>query len=148
MISKQSVYDFCVSYLKDKIADAKNAMESAQESANAEKGMMGDKFESFREQMQIERDRHAEQYTKLLHSLELLSAIKTDLICKKVESGAIVKTKDSNYFIAVALGKHLIEGENYIVLSPSSPLGQALLGKRKGEDFDFNKVKGHIESII
>jgi len=109
---------------------------------------MGDKFESFREQMQIERDRHAEQYTKLLHSLELLSAIKTDLICKKVESGAIVKTKDSNYFIAVALGKHLIEGENYIVLSPSSPLGQALLGKRKGEDFDFNKVKGHIESII
>ena len=58
---KRQLLQECLRIQNEQISAAKTAMNEAQESANEHHGAMEDKFESFREACQIQRDMFARQ---------------------------------------------------------------------------------------
>lgn len=124
--------------LSDRIEVAEKAMKQAQEAAKGEeKSSAGDKYETSRAMSQLERDMNARQLDQALQERDVLKHL--DIGQKSVVAkGAGIRTTDVYYFIALGLGKLEFEGEACIFLSPSSPLGMELMGKKAGEQISWN----------
>lgn len=123
--------------LNAQIKAAKDAMDEAQESANDHQGAMEDKFESFRENCQIQRDMYARQLDELMTTQSVLRRINATKLNHDVSLGAVVHTELQNYFIGVSLGQIVLDGESYYAISGLSPLFKAMMGKTTGESFEF-----------
>ncbi|WP_347159119.1 hypothetical protein [Pontibacter chitinilyticus] len=134
--------------LNVQITAAKNAMDLAQESANEHQGAMEDKFESFREACQIQRDMYARQLDELISTMGILRRINATKANHDVSLGAVVHTELQNYFIGVSLGAITIEGETYYAISGMSPLFKAMSGKTTGETFTFRDKSYKILQVI
>jgi len=124
--------------LSDRIQTAERAMKRAQEAAQGEeKSSAGDKYETARAMSQLERDMNARQLDQALKEMALLE--KLDIQSKStVMNGAAIKSTEQLYFIALGLGKVEFEGEACIFLSPSSPLGNEMMGKKSGDSVTWN----------
>ena len=128
------------------MVDAEAAMLAAQESANSnEKSSMGDKYETGRAMGQLDRDMHARQLAKLQEEFAKLLKINIDIKHQSAEIGALVQTENLYYWIAVSLGQIAIESTKIMVVSPLSPIANAMLHKKKGDSFDLN---GKVQKII
>ncbi|GGG01628.1 hypothetical protein GCM10011323_03110 [Pontibacter amylolyticus] len=123
--------------LNMQIQAAKDAMDEAQESANEHHGAIEDKFESFREACQIQRDMYARQLDELITTMGVLKRVNSTKENKEVSFGAVVMTELQNYFIGVSLGEIKIDGESFYAISGLSPLYKAMEGKSSGESFEF-----------
>lgn len=134
---KKKLFEACLAKQKSLIDNSNEAMLQAQESANEEKGAMGEKFESFREQCQIDRDMYAKQLQEAISGFATLKHINVEKEYDKVTVGAIVVTDTQSYFIAVSIGSLKIDNKNFFVISPQSPLYLAMAGHKKNESFTF-----------
>jgi transcription elongation GreA/GreB family factor len=124
--------------VQQRLADtAKTAMQQAQESANGEKGTMEDRFESFREQCQINRDMYAKQWQELLSGLLVLQKMDVSRKNDAVTLGSVVVTDTQAFFISISIGEVKLKGKAYFAISTSSPLFKAMAGKRQGDRFPF-----------
>ncbi|SIT82265.1 hypothetical protein SAMN05444128_1090 [Pontibacter indicus] len=123
--------------LSTQIQAAKEAMDEAQESANEHHGAIEDKFESFREACQIQRDMYARQLDELITTMGVLKRVNSTKENKEVSFGAVVMTELQNYFIGVSLGEIKVDGESFYAISGLSPLYKAMEGKTSGESFVF-----------
>jgi len=138
----------CVKLQKALAENAKSAMANAQETANDEKSTMEDKFESFREQMQIERDMYAKLYDEAMSTLENLEKINVNRIQDVAAAGTVIITPEQKYFVSISLGKIHINGDTYMAISPQSPVFQAMSGKKKGGNFTFRDKKLEITEVF
>lgn len=125
--------------------EAKASMNDAQESANEEQGSMEEKFESFRTQLQQDRDMYAKQFAEAKDKLEILSRISTQKVNSSVDLGAVVIT-DANqkFFISISLGELKFEDNkpsSYFAISTAAPIYEVMSGKKKGETFEFRGKK-------
>jgi len=146
---KKLLFEKCQKYADQRIENARNGMALAQQAANEEmKSSAGDKYNTGRALMQIERDKYAKQFVeaqKLFQALDLISLTKH---FNKVELGSLVETSNGNYFMSISMGKIDVDGYTAYSISPASPLGQQLLGKMEGEKAVFNKKEISIHKII
>ncbi len=145
---KKRLLQECTKMLNAQIKAAKDAMDDAQESANEHQGAMEDKFESFREACQIQRDMYARQLDELISTMAVLKRINATKENKEIAFGAVVHTNVQNYFIGVSLGKVEVEGETFFAISGLSPVFKAMAGKTTGESFEFRGQEYKIEHII
>ena len=68
--------------------------------------------------------------------------------CDTVRAGALVKAADGWFLLAVSWGKLTLQGgESVAVVSPISPVAQAMLGKRVGDTFELNGRKSSVEWV-
>jgi transcription elongation GreA/GreB family factor len=117
-------------------------MENAQEAANEEsKSSVGDKYETGRAMMQIERDKAATQLEEALKLKTVLDQITGDGVQEKVVLGSLLVTQTKKIFIAIGIGKLAIDGDDFLVVGPASPLGKALMGLKAGDHLVFNKER-------
>ena len=84
------------------------------------------------------RDFFAQQMQKANQELIMLNAINPSPLKKKVEFGAIVITDKQKYFIAVSLGKIMLDNEEFLSVSPAVPIFKALSGLEQGDTAKFN----------
>jgi transcription elongation GreA/GreB family factor len=145
---KKRLLQECTKILNTQIKAAKDAMDDAQESANEHQGAIEDKFESFREACQIQRDMYARQLDELITTMSVLKRINATKENKDVAFGAVVHTNLQNYFIGVSLGQIEVEGETFFAISGMSPVFKAMAGKTAGETFEFRDQKHKIEHVI
>ncbi len=123
-------------------------MREAQDAANEEtKSSAGDKYNTDRALMQIDRDNHAKQLAEAQMLLSNLDLVNIKKVSSVVESGCLVETSNGNYFIAISAGKMEFEGFNATAISLASPLGQQLKEKKVGDHFEFNMKKFSILQI-
>ena len=87
---KKRLLQECTKVLNTQINAAKAAMDDAQESANEHQGAIEDKFESFREACQIQRDMYARQLDELITTMSVLKRINATKESKEVAFGAVV----------------------------------------------------------
>jgi len=146
---KEKLLALCIRHVEEKISSAAEAMRSAQEAANEEgKSSAGDKYETGRAMMQIERDNAAMQLDealKLKKTLDLISATEKHNV---VSLGSIVITKTFKIFVAVGPGKLNVEGDDYFIVTPMSPLGKILFGLKAGMEFTFNNKPNAVLEIF
>ena len=122
---------------------------NAREAANSEeKSSAGDKYETARSMGQLEQEMYGQQLAKYVNELALLHAIDFDKTYTQVANGAIIQCAGCSFFIAVGLGKQLIDGETIYFLSPQAPLTKELQHKKPGDQFMFGGQRMEILEIF
>lgn len=130
----------CYRYVELRIATAKQSMDNAQQSANEEsKSSAGDKYETGRAMMQIERDKAAHQLAEAIKLKNVLDQISSESHVGKIVLGSLVVTSTKKIFVSIGIGKLNFAGEDFLVVAPTSPLGLALMGLKTGDQITFNK---------
>lgn len=139
---KTALHVLCQQQIDQRINTAREAMDAAQAAANSEgKSSAGDKYETGRAMMQLERDQHARLLAEALKLKQALDGIDPEKQHHSVQSGSLAITDQGNYYLSVSLGKLQIDQKEYIALSAVTPLGAALIGLKKGDTTTFNKRK-------
>ncbi|MCB9208000.1 MAG: 3-oxoacyl-ACP synthase [Ignavibacteriales bacterium] len=138
----------CNKYVDEKISTAEEAINSAQESANEEtKSSSGDKYETGRSMMQLEIEKYSTQLTEGLKLKKALAQIDFKKTYQAVQPGALVLTNNGNFFISVSAGKLSLDDIDYMAISFSSPIGQALANKVEKDIIEFREKKYKILTI-
>jgi len=145
---KKELKAICITLVETRVSNALQAMNQAQEAANSEeKSSAGDKYETGRAMSQRERDMNAMQWKEANKELLFLKSIDIDKIYECAESGAIIKSNDHTYFIAVGIGSIIYNEQKVFVISAKAPLASLLIGKKKGEEFVFHEKRIKIETV-
>lgn len=136
---KNLLYEKCMDYTHDRIARAKAAMQSAQDATNEEsRSSAGDKYNTERAMMQIERDNSAKQLAEAQLLSKAMGQIKISARSSVADLGSLVETSQGNYFIAISIGKIVLDGYTAFAISAASPIGQLLMAKKAGDEVVFN----------
>jgi transcription elongation GreA/GreB family factor len=134
--------------LQQKVLDnLRNTMNEAQQSAN-EYGQPKDRYDSFRMQLLRRKDMYGQMLAKALDEFHALEKIDPKQEKEKVEFGAVVITSDQKLFISIGLGKIIFNQTSYYAVSVNVPLCNALVGKGKNEEADWNGKKIKILDIF
>ncbi|MDQ3289936.1 MAG: GreA/GreB family elongation factor [Bacteroidota bacterium] len=146
---KQRLLSECLRIQNVQIQTAKSAMDEAQESANEHQGAgIEDKFESFREACQIQRDMFAKQLDEAITGLAILKRIVATKENKVITLGSVVHTNLQKYFVSASVGEVQVNGEKYYAISTMSPIFKAMADKTVGETFTFRDKQYRIEEVF
>ena len=138
---KARLFALCQQYVQQRVNNARQAMESAQEAANSEsKSSAGDKYETGRAMAQLERDRNAQLLAEAQKIAGDLNRLTIDKTYETVQPGSVVTTNRGVFFISIGAGKLALNGVDYFAVSAASPIGMALAGRRVGEGVVFNRM--------
>ncbi len=136
-------------YVEGRIRTAEQAMHRAQEAANEEgKSSAGDKYETGRAMMQIERDKAAQQLDESLKLKRILEGIRTDARVDKVSLGAVVLSDEVNFYIAISVGKIQVEEKSFIAMAANAPVAMLLMGLKQNDTFHFNGRQHVVRTIL
>ena len=141
---KTAVYHHCESYLRQKAKGYLSQDQSLLESLDSEgKSSAGDKHETGRAMIQLEREKLAQQRERNDQDIKTLDALKNKTTTVHIAPGALVNTSLAIYFLAVPADAFSHNDKKIYCISPQSPIGQLLLGKKAGESFSFrgNSIK-------
>ena len=148
MTFKELLHAHCQQIVDDRIKLTQKLISEAQQAANQDgKSSMGDKYETNREMMALEMRKASEQLQEASKLKKVLGTINPNTIAQTVGIGTFTSTSIGDFFVSVSLGKVNVEEQEVFVLSAVSPLGKMLLGKKAGDQFDFNSQQVKIKSI-
>jgi len=139
MKHKKAAYDHCSSFVEEKLARIQNSINSIKESLNSEtKSSAGDKHETGRAMLQLEREKLGQQLAEVESTKRTLLMVKLNSTVDKVALGSFVRTSTANFFLSISAGEFKNESDSVFCVSIDSPIGQALLGKSIGDAIAFN----------
>lgn len=146
---KRQLLRLCFEYVNQRIATSKQAMDDAQTAANEEgKSSAGDKYETGRAMAQIERDKAAQQLEEALKLKRVLDGLDASIVNDSVRLGSAVEITDSNFYLAISAGKFIVDGKEFLIVSPNSPIGKLLLNLKVGDMFRFNNKEEIVKRVI
>jgi len=149
MSIKQELYKQCQTILNDRLKVIQNAILDIQNSLQSEtKSSAGDKHETGRAMLQLEREKAGNQLAGIQKQIELLSKINTEVNHTKVALGSVVKATTSNYFITVSVGEIKYNDESFYSISAATPIGKLLLSKSVNDTIEFKNQKFTITAIM
>ncbi len=143
---KLSLYQFCQAFIDERSSRIQSQIKGLQTALDSEtKSSAGDKHETGRAMLQLEREKLGQQLAEVQELDRVMQKI--DISTKKTAAalGGLVKTTNSNYFLAISAGEFKSgDGLNYCV-SLNTPIGIMLLGKTVGDSIGFN---GNVLKIV
>ena len=146
---KQLLFDKCSDYIETRWSTIQSSIEEIQESLTSEtKSSAGDKHETGRAMLQLEREKAGQQLAEIENVKNALAQINIEKTSETVIIGSLVYTSQFNYFITISAGLLKVDSETFYAISPQTPIGQLLLGKRVGDGFVFREQMIVIEEII
>lgn len=149
LILKGLLYESCVSFLQKRLDVIEHRLNELNDSLGAEtKSSVGDKYETGRAMLHLEKDKQMQQLAVLLNYKKQLHAIDPKIECIRVEQGALVQTNQGTFFLSISAGKLIIDKEVYFAITLASPIGQLLFQKKVGDRFEFRGKHYVLESIV
>uniref|UniRef100_UPI0040490B05 3-oxoacyl-ACP synthase n=2 Tax=Gelidibacter sp. TaxID=2018083 RepID=UPI0040490B05 len=146
---KQLLFEKCSDYIEARFSTIQSSIEEIQESLSSEtKSSAGDKHETGRAMLQLEREKAGQQLAEIENVKNALAQINIEKVSETIILGSLVYTSQYNYFIAISAGLLTIGTETFYAISPQTPIGQLLLGKRVGDRVDFRKQIIVVENVI
>ncbi|TGV02213.1 3-oxoacyl-ACP synthase [Flavivirga rizhaonensis] len=146
---KEDLYLQCLDVINRRFQTVQNTINEIQVSLTSEtKSSAGDKHETGRAMLQLEREKAGNQLAEIQKIKEILFKIDVSKTLKIVALGSIVYTSQANYFIAISAGELTIDGVQFYAISPSTPIGQLLKGKTVGEKIVFKGQKFTINQVV
>ena len=147
-MDKSLVIEQLTQLLDEKIAVLRVNLYSQIEARNNEdKCTVGDKYETGRAMTQMELEKTQAQLAKTEDLKTTLSKIDVKTAFQEIEFGSLVETNNGNYFFSIAFGKIDIKGESVFCLSPVSPIGKVMSGKKAGDKALFQGKNFEIQSV-
>lgn len=146
--TKEKLFKACSDKINERVDNISQRLDSIKESIyNETKSSVGDKHETGRVMMQLEAENTKAQFASALQTKRLLSHIDYITTFLTAQKGSLVITNLASYFIAIGIGKVLIEGQVYYCISTDSPIAKRLVGKKVGDEIDFNGRKIVLEGV-
>ncbi|RUT79873.1 3-oxoacyl-ACP synthase [Ancylomarina longa] len=146
---KAKLYHEVLKLVGNKIECSQNNLNELRDSAGSEaKSSAGDKHETGRAMIHLEQEKTAKQLGVNIKLQQLVSYIDPSVLHDKVELGALVITDKLRIFVSIALGKISFSGQDYYLLSLSSPIIRKFIGKRVDELVNFNGQEYKIIAIV
>jgi transcription elongation GreA/GreB family factor len=146
---KEEIHQTLINKIEDQILQAKLDLSLAKESRDSDtKSSAGDKYETGREMMQREMDKlsaSVDIYQQQLGKLKTIDPLRsTDF----VTHGSLIETNFETYYMAIGMGQITSSNRTIYVISPESPLGTLLLGKKVEEGIELRGRKIIIKQLI
>jgi hypothetical protein len=111
------------------------------------KSSAGDKHETGRAMLQIERENAGHQLREIENLQSLIRKIDIVTVSDYARLGSLIYTNHGIYFISISIGEVKVEDENYYCIALHSPIGNILAGKKKLDAFIFNEQEDRILMI-
>lgn len=144
---KEKIFQAAIRQLKEKISLLQQERKAVSEGILEDtKSSAGDKFETGREMMTQDLKTIESTIEKLQEDLEEIyrvQSIKSN--SEAVREGSLIQLGTDFFLISASIGQLEVEGKKYFLLSRNSPLGQVLIGKKKGENVLF---RGKPQAIL
>lgn len=142
------LYDKCFEFTRARIETAQSALTQAREAANGDtKSSAGDKFETSREMMQQEIDRNKRLLIDAEEQQNLLNRAHSVTPSDRAQHGSVVFTSQGNFYLSISAGQITVGKDVFYAVSPSSPIGQLLMGKKSGDKFALNQREYVIKKV-
>lgn len=136
---KQQIFDFCKFFVSERITRIQNQISEIQVSLASEtKSSAGDKHETGRAMLQLEREKLGQQLSAAEKMHQTLSKVPLKINLDRICLGSWVKTTNAQYFLAVSAGEYKEANTSTYCISAATPIGQLLFGKSVGDTFFFN----------
>lgn len=146
---KQRLFEMCHDFVEERFLNVQNQIKEIQESLTSEtKSSAGDKHETGRAMLQLEREKAGHQLAEIEKLKESLSKVDTTVISSSVGLGSVVFTSQANYFIAISAGKLEVNSQSFFAISPNTPIGLLMMGKVVGDEVVFREQNFLINSIV
>ena len=146
--TKEQLYNHCTELINKKRVEIEARISLLQVSlASESKSTAGDKHETGRAMIQLEREKLGNQLKQLEFQEGVLDKIQPSKTAELVVLGAYVETDAMCYYLSVPLGKITLGSKEIYAISPQSPIGSLLLGKKLGENITFNCKTTKIKAI-
>ncbi|WAC00944.1 3-oxoacyl-ACP synthase [Lacinutrix neustonica] len=146
---KQALYNKCVGFTQRRLNTINKTIEELQESLTSEtKSSAGDKHETGRAMVQLEREKAGQQLAEIQKINQLLAKIEISKPSKTVALGSLVMTSKSNYFIAISAGEFEIEDQKFYAIAANTPIAQLLLGKTIQDEITFRDQHFTIIEVV
>lgn len=136
---KSKLRQACLEKIDQQVATITSVLDSIVTARNEEtKSSAGDKYETSRAMLQIEEDKNKQQLARALVEHRKLLSIDSAVTAGPIRLGSLVTSSQGIYYIAVGVGKLLLDGVQYYCISPQSPIGMVIIGKRVSDQANFN----------
>ena len=146
---KTQLLELCNQSLDTRLQNVLAVIEDIKQSLQSEtKSSAGDKHETGRAMLQLEREKAGHQLAEIEKTKQILSKINTESTSKNIGLGSVVFTSQSNYFISISVGELKVENETFYAISANTPIGQLLLGKSVGDEVVFRNMSFRITKIL
>ena len=127
--------------IQDRLDDIVSGLQSETKST------AGDKHETGRAMLQIEREQVGRQLAETEKQEQVIKRIQIHKQAR-IALGAVVHTDKENYFLSIAMGAFVIDGISYYAIGLGSPLARILLGKTTGDQFHFRERLYTISNVF
>ncbi len=145
---KNQLHSLCLAYIEQRLATAQQALEMANSSANEDtKSSAGDKYETTREMIQQEIDKHQAAIGEAVKQKQFLQLINPERKTEVIQPGSLVTTDKNIFYISISAGALTLNGNKYMAVAAFSPIGQQMIDKKAGDSFTFNNVKHEIKQV-
>lgn len=146
---KKQLYKKCICFVEERLKIIKKAIDEVQESLTTEtKSSAGDKHETGRAMLQLEREKLGQQLASIQTLEQTLKNIRLEIVSKKVNLGSIVYTSKHNYFISISAGELSFNNQIFYAISFSTPIAKVLLSKETGDKIQFGNSTFTITKIV
>ena len=145
---KRKIHTAYLKIINSKILILQQTLADLKESgSNETKSTAGDKHETALAMLQIEQANTRAQLQAAIELHSILIIINPAVHSINILPGSYIKTDKGNFYLSVALGKIEIAGETVTAISPQSPLGAKLIGRKVKDTVSINGIEFLINSI-
>ncbi|MHC8949948.1 GreA/GreB family elongation factor [Sphingobacterium hungaricum] len=145
---KEKLKQICLDLTEKRIQEIEVGIASAQEAIFSDtKNSAGDKYETSREMLQQDLTRFENQLSLAKEDYAVLSNLESSPN-KLIGLGSLIETDQGFFYIAVGIGKVMLDDATYYAISPQSPLAKEFLGKKKGNKVNFNQKEFSVKEIL
>jgi hypothetical protein len=138
---KAALFEQCSQVVAKRHQKIKQTISDIEESLLEEtSSSAGDKHETARAMLQIDRENAGKQLHEVENLQSLLKRIDINTSSDYARLGSLIYTNRGTYFISLSVGAVTIGKTTYMCVALHSPIGHQLQGKKKGDSFVFNDL--------
>ncbi len=145
---KTQLLQHCQNQVDNRFSKIKQTIAGIEESLLEEsKSSSGDKHETGRAMLQIDRENAGKQLQEIEKLTQLLKKVDINANSDYARLGSLVYTDRFTYFISLSIGTVNVDKTSYLCVALNSPVGLLISGKRSGEEFILNGNVYKITSV-
>lgn len=145
---KKVLYQYCQEYSTSRTQRIQKQIAEVGLALTAEsKSTAGDKHETGRAMLQLEREKLGQQLAEAEKTQEMLKKVPMESPLNRIGLGSLVTTTKAMYYIAISAGRFQKDDTDIFCISPSAPMAKLLLGKTVGDTIIFNGIHSQISAI-
>jgi len=146
---KEALYQQCEDFVNTRLQTIQTTISSHQKSLRSEtKSSAGDKHETGRAMLQLEMEKAGQQLSAVQQMQQTLAKINSSKPSTNIALGSVIKTSSAYYFLSISAGELTIKETVYFAISPSSPIGKLLVGKKAEDIFTWRGQEIKIDRVL